>query len=236
MTTSGTSTFDLSLTEIVEEAYERCGAEARSGYDLRTARRSMSLLLLDWANRGLNLWTLEQGTVALVDGDSTYDLPADTVDLLEYYIRTGSGSTQVDLAINRISASTYAAIPSKNSEGRPIQVLIERRSGANYTSGGVAYPRVTFWPIPDASSTYTFVYWRLRRIQDPGNGIVTQDIPFRFLPCLIAGLAYYLAQKIPGAIDRMGMLKAEYDEHWQRAADEDRERASVRFVPRIAPI
>jgi hypothetical protein len=224
MTTSGTSSFNLDLTEIVEEAFERVGSEMRTGYDLRTARRSLNLLFADWANRGINMWTFEQGSIPLVPGQSTYNLPADTVDLLEHVIRTGAGSsaTQADLTITRISVSTYATIPNKLAQGRPIQIWIERLNT----------PRVTVWPAPDNSQPYTLVYWRLRRIQDAGNGVNTMDMPFRFIPCMVAGLAYYLALKVPGGIERLAVLKQQYDEAWQMAADEDREKAAIRFVPR----
>jgi hypothetical protein len=224
MTTSGTSAFNLDLTEIVEEAFERVGSELRTGYDLRTARRSMNLMFADWANRGLNMFTYEQGSIPLVAGQATYDLPTDTVDLLEHVIRTGAGSaaTQADLTITRISVSTYATIPNKLQQARPIQVWIERLNT----------PRFTVWPVPDNSQPYVFVYWRLRRIQDAGNGVNTMDMPFRFLPCMVAGLAYYLALKVPGGAERLGILKQQYDEAWQLASDEDREKASVRFVPR----
>jgi len=224
MTTSGTSAFNLDLTEIVEEAFERVGSELRTGYDLRTARRSMNLMFADWANRGLNMFTYEQGSIPLVAGTATYNLPTDTVDLLEHVIRTGAGnvSTQADLTITRISVSTYATIPNKLQQARPIQVWIERLNT----------PRITVWPVPDDSQPYTFVYWRLRRIQDAGNGVNTMDMPFRFLPCMVAGLAYYLALKVPGGAERLPVLKQQYDEAWQLASDEDREKASVRFVPR----
>jgi hypothetical protein len=224
MATSGTSAFNLDLTEIVEEAFERVGSEMRTGYDLRTARRSLNLMFADWANRGVNMWTFEQGSINLVAGTATYDLPADTVDLLEHVVRTGAGSasTQADLTITRISVSTYATIPNKLQQARPIQVWIERLNT----------PRITVWPVPDNSQPYTFVYWRMKRIQDAGNGVNTMDMPFRFVPCMVAGLAYYLALKVPGGADRMGVLKQQYDEAWQLASDEDREKASVRFVPR----
>jgi hypothetical protein len=224
MTTSGTTAFNLDLTEIVEEAFERVGSEMRTGYDLRTARRSLNLMFADWANRGINMWTFEQGSIPLVAGTATYNLPADTVDLLEHVIRTGAGSaaTQADLTITRISVSTYATIPNKLQQARPIQVWIERLNT----------PRITVWPVPDNSQPYTFVYWRLKRIQDAGNGVNTMDMPFRFLPCMVAGLAYYLALKVPGGTERLQVLKAQYDEAWQLASDEDREKAAIRFVPR----
>jgi hypothetical protein len=225
MATSGTAAFNLDLTELVEEAFERAGSEMRSGYDLRTARRSLNLLFADWANRGVNMWTFEQGSITLVPGTATYNLPADTVDLLEHVIRTGAGNaaTQADLTITRISVSTYATLPNKLQQARPIQVWIERLQNA---------PRITVWPVPDNSQTYTFVYWRLKRIQDAGGGVNTMDVPFRFIPCMVAGLSYYLALKIPGGTERLGILKQQYDEAWDLASSEDREKAAVRFVPR----
>jgi len=224
MATSGTSSFNLDLSEIVEEAFERCGSELRTGYDLKTARRSLNLMFADWANRGINMWTFEQGTQTLTPGVATYPLPADTVDLLEHVIRTGAGSaaTQADLTITRISVSTYATIPNKLQQARPIQIWIERLNT----------PQFTVWPVPDSSQTYQLVYWRLRRIQDAGNGTNTMDMPFRFIPCMVAGLAYYLSMKVPGAEARMPVLKQQYDEAWALAAEEDREKAAVRFVPR----
>ena len=229
---SGTTTFNLNLNELIEEAFERCGAELRTGYDLRTARRSLNLLTIEWANRGINLWTLEQGSIPMVQGQITYDLPADTIDLIEHVIRTQTGQGQTDININRISVDTYATIPNKNAQGRPIQVWINRQSGADYPVDGVAYPQINVWPAPEQSNYYTFVYWRLRRIQDAGNGVTTQDIPYRFLPVMVAGLAYYLSLKIPDALTRTEMLKAMYDEAWQLAADEDREKAPLRIAPR----
>ena len=229
---SGTSTFNLDLNEIIEEAFERCGAELRSGYDFRTARRSLNLLFMDWANRGINLWTLEQGSQVLTYNTGTYTLPVDTVDLLDHVIRTGTGTNQIDINITRISNSTYSMIPNKNATGRPIQVWINRLSGATSAAGAVVYPTFTVWPLPDNSTTYTFVYWRLRRMQDAGDGINGEDIPFRLMPALVSGLSYYLSLKIPGAEERTPALKAMYDEDWQRASDEDREKAAVRFVPR----
>lgn len=222
MATSGTATFNLDLNQLVEEAFERCGAELRTGYDLRTARRSLNLLTAEWANRGINLWTIEEGAISLVNGTATYNLPADTIDLLDHVIRTGTGQNQQDITISRISADTYISIPAKNSTGRPIQVWINRQA---------SIPQINVWPIPDNGS-YTFKYWRLRRLQDAGNGVNTQDIPFRFLPCLVAGLAFYLSLKIPNAEIRTQMLKNEYEEQWMLASTEDREKADYRLVPR----
>ena len=233
MTTTGTTAFNLSFLEMVEEAFERCGVEVRSGYDLRTARRSLNLLAMEWASRGINLWTVEQGSIALTQGTISYTLPVDTIDLLDHVVRTGTGSNQTDINISRISVDTYSTIPNKNAQGRPIQVWINRQSGAT-TPTGVANPTINVWPSPDQNNFYTFVYWRLRRIQDAGNGDNTQDIPFRFLPCMVAGLAYHLSMKIPDALPRAQMLKGVYEELWQQAADEDREKASLRIAPRVA--
>ena len=230
--TSATTDFNLDLNTLIEEAFERCGAELRKGYDFRTAKRSLALLLMDWANRGINLWTLEEGQQVLTYNQGTYDLPVDTVDLLDHVIRTGSGTNQQDINISRISSSTYLSIPNKNATGRPIQIWINRRTGATSAAGVVQYPQYTVWPKPDNSTTWTLVYTRLRRMLDPGTGPNGQDIPYRFLPCMVAGLAYLMSMKIPGALERTQVLKAQYDEAWDLAAGEDREKAAVRFVPR----
>jgi hypothetical protein len=231
-TVSGTSSFNLDLNNLVEEAFERCGSELRTGYDLRTARRSLNLLTIEWANRGINLWTIEQGTIPLVQGQIAYDLPADTIDLLDQVVRTGTGQNQTDINITRISESTYITIPNKNAQGRPIQIWINRQSGAAYPTG-VKFPQVNIWPVPEQSNYYTLVYYRLRRIQDAGEGGThTQDIPFRFLPAMVAGLAYHMSLKIPEAMPRIEMLKAIYEQEFQLAADEDREKASLRLAPR----
>jgi hypothetical protein len=291
----------MDFTEIAEEAWERAGREMRSGYDLRTARRSMNLMTIEWQNKGINMWTMEQGVITLVPGLATYALPTDTIDLLEHVIRTGqnTASTQADLTITRISVSTYATIPNKLQQARPIQVWIQRLSGetnpttavldgaitstattitlnsvvglagagfirlntediyytyiSGNTLGGVyrgqnnttaasqadgtavfvpQLPAVTVWPTPDNSTTYQFVYWRLRRVQDAGAGVETSDMNFRFLPCLVAGLAYHIAIKTPDLMPRIQMLKQIYDETFEIAAGEDREKAAVRFVPR----
>jgi len=303
MTTTGTTSFNLEFTDIAEEAWERAGREMRSGYDLRTARRSMNLMTIEWQNRGINMWTIEQGTLTLTPGLNTYALPLDTIDLLDHVIRTGqnAASTQADLNITRISVSTYATIPNKLAPGRPIQVWVQRLSGqvsptgatldgtitsstttitlsstanlasagfirlgsediyygwldgnslggvvrgqngttaAGHSSGATVYnpnlPAITVWPTPDNSQTYQFVYWRMRRVQDAGNGVETADMNFRFLPCVVAGLAYYIAMKVPELMPRLDMLKAAYDEQFNLAAGEDREKAAVRLVPRRA--
>lgn len=299
--TSGTTGFNLDLAELVEEAYERAGSEMRTGYDLRTARRSLNMLFADWANRGVNMWTIEQGQIDLVPGQNTYALPNDTVDLLEHVIRTGANqvATQADLTITRISVSTYATLPNKLQQARPIQVWVQRLDGQTaspittlasgisatdttitltstvglasagfikidsetiqygYVDGNQlgncfrgqnnttaashlaaaavavqSLPAVTVWPTPDSSQQYQFVYWRLRRTQDAGGGVNVMDVPFRFIPCMAAGLAYYIALKVPGGLERLGILKQQYDEAWANAAQEDQEKAAVRFVPR----
>ena len=248
MTTSGTASFNLDLNDIVEEAFERCGSELRTGYDLRTARRSLNLLTIEWANRGINLWTIEQGIIPMVQGQATYDLPTDTIDLLEHQIRTNAGqqNNQTDITISRISVSTYSTIPNKLAQGRPIQVWINRQSGAQYplpgpngtdATTGIDAPKIVVWPTPDQGTAlnpyYNFVYWRMRRIQDAGTGVNTQDIPFRFINAMVAGLAWYLAAKIPTVdITRAQALKAEYEQQFQLAAEEDREKAPIRFIPR----
>jgi len=298
--TSGATSFNLDLTEIVEEAFERIGSEVRTGYDLRSARRSLNIMFADWANRGINMWTMDSGVINLVQGQNTYALPNDTVDLIEHVIRTQANSTsnQADLTITRISVSTYATLPNKLQQARPIQVWVQRLDGQQYfTSSTLAtaigttdttitlssvvglpstgfikidsetinygyisnnqlgncfraqnnttaashsvgavvsfqnLPAVTVWPTPDNAQPYQFVYWRLRRTQDAGGGVNVMDVPFRFIPCMVAGLAYYLSGK-SSDLQRIPMLKAQYDEAWDLAAQEDRETAALRFVPR----
>lgn len=224
MATTGTTSFGMDFTEIAEEAWERAGREMKSGYDLRTARRSMNLMLIEWQNRGINMWTIDEGTVALVQGTATYTLPADTIDLLDHVVRTGSGSNQQDITITRISVSTYSSIPNKEVQGRPIQLWINRL---------VAAPTVTVWPVP-SSGDYTLQYWRMRRIEDTGSGVETPDMTFRFLPALVAGLAYHIAMKVPELAQRIQMLKGVYDEQYYMAASEDREKATLSLIPRIA--
>ena len=300
--TTGTSSFNLDVNDLIEEAFERCGKELRSGYDFRTARRSLNLLTIEWANRGINLWTIEQGVIPMVTGQATYPLPVDTIDLMDMVIRTQPGSlNQIDINISRISESTYMTLPNKLAQGRPIQVWVNRQSGmenlssalldgdisatdttitltstAGLASSGfikigsetISYPNINgnqlincargqnnttaaahlsgaaitvqnlpsinVWPTPNApGNQYTFVYYRMRRIQDAGTGVNVQDIPFRFVPCMVAGLAYQLSTKLPDMdMNRIPMLKADYEQQFQLAADEDREKASVRFVPR----
>lgn len=224
MATTGTVNFNLSFTDIAEEAFERAGAEIRTGYDLRTVRRSLNLLTLEWANRGINLWTIEQGTVPLAIGVATYTLPSDTVDIVDFVLRQndGNAATQSDVAMTRMDIGAYAGVPNKLSTGRPVSVYVDRQRDA---------PTVTFWPIPPNSS-YTFVYWRMRRIQDAGTGIETPDIPFRFLPALVSGLALYIARKIPEGAAKIPMLEADYEKQWMMAESEDRARVPFRVVPR----
>jgi len=309
MSTSGTTAFNLDLNDLIEEAFERCGLELRTGYDFKTARRSLNLLTVEWSNRGINLWTVEQGQITMNTGQAMYALPNNTIDLLDHVIRqnAGSASNQIDINISRISEPTYSTIPNKLTTGRPIQVWINRQSGqssvtastlsttitatdttislsdvtvlpaagfikldnelisyntltltstsgtagtltnlgrgqqgtipAAHTSGAIVTlsnpPSINVWPTPNAGGGYTFVYWRMRRVQDSGTGVTDQDIPFRFIPCMVAGLAYYIAIKKPEvAPDRILMLKQDYEQQFQLAADEDREKAPLRFVPR----
>lgn len=305
MSTTGTTVFNLDMNDLIEEAFERCGAELRSGYDFRTARRSLNLLTIEWANRGINLWTVEQGQIVMNTNQAIYPLPVDTIDLLDTTIRqyNGQQTNQTDININRISESTYLTIPNKNANGRPIQVYINRQSGGiaaipqttlanaitttdqttidlanasnlptqgfvnigsetigyqnivgnqiinawrgqngtaatTHSSGVDVYnnqlPCINVWPTPNPpGNQYTFVYYRMRRIQDSGGGIRTQDIPFRFMPCMAAGLAYYMSIKLPEVTpDRIMMLKADYEQQWTLAEQEDREKAALRIVPR----
>jgi hypothetical protein len=239
--TTDTNTFNPNLNEVFEEAFERCGLELRTGYDFRTIRRSLNFMLSEWANRGVNLWTIEQGSINLVQGTTTYDLPADTVDLIEQVIRTNSGDApnQTDLNITRISVSTYSTIPNKLTQGRPIQVWVNRQSGQKSGSEAATAtnPQINVWPAPDQGTSaqpyYVFYYWRMRRIYDAGDGTNVVDIPFRFLNCMTAGLAYMMAVKRPEVEPmRVQALKLMYDEAWDLAAGEDREKAADRFVPR----
>jgi len=232
MATSGTATSDLSLTEIVEEAYERCGKEVRTGYDLKTARRSLNLLMMEWANHGINMWTIDSASIPMVASTIAYNLPVDTVDVLDMVLRSGSGTTQTDYALTRMSQTTYSDIPNKNDTGRPLQVWVDRQSGVTDPTDGIRYPQLYVWPVP-SDTTYTLVYWRLRRMQDFTVGQNTADVPYRFVPALIAGLAYRLGQKIPEATPIISQLKADYNETFQLAKDEDREKSTLRIAPRI---
>jgi hypothetical protein len=304
MTTSGTQSFNLELKDIMEEAFERCGKELRTGYEFRTARRSLNLLTIEWANRGINLWTIEQGAIPLVTGQAIYPVPVDTIQLLDTVIRQNNATlNQSDINISNIAEPTYSSIPNKLTQGRPIQYWFNRQSGEtnpttvtlvggisatdttitvsnvsglaaagfikigdetisypnvditnnqllncargqNYTTAaahltGAAIsvqnlPCVNLWPTPNApGDQYTFIYWRMRRMQDAGTGVNSQDIPFRLLPCLVAGLAAHLSMKLPGVDPtRIQMLKADYEEQWMMASSEDRETAPLRIVPR----
>lgn len=225
MATSGTATFNLDIHEIIEEAYERAGlGRAYSGSDFRTARRSLNLLAQDFANRGINLWTVDQATLSLTSGTASYTLPADTVSVLDHAVREGTGSSQTDLAITRMSLGEYSALTSKNTQGRPVKIYIERL---------VAAPRITVWPVPN-NNNYTLVYYRIRRIEDSVKGSITQyDAPTRFLPAIIAGLAYQLALKNPDVSDRIPLLKQVYEEDFALAATEDRDRSDFRIIPAL---
>lgn len=223
MATSGTATFNPDIAEIVEEAYERAGLMLRSGYDLRTARRSIDFITMEWANRGINLWTIEQGTISLVDGTATYNLPSDTIDLIEHVVRENAGdiNSQSDLAVSRISVSQYSAIPNKLTKGRPAQIYIDRQ----------LTPKVTLWPVPDATTRSLF-YYRMRRVQDAGSPASnTLDIPSRFVPALCCALAHQISMKRPESAERIAMLKQYADESFTLAAEEDRDKASISLTP-----
>jgi hypothetical protein len=302
--TTGTTTFDLDMNDLIEEAFERCGQELRTGYNFRTARRSLNILTIEWANRGLNFWTVEQGQIPLVTGQAIYPVPVNTIDILDSVIRQNNSTTnQIDINISRIAEPTYMSIPNKLAQGRPIQMWFNRQSGqqnttsivinqiggisatdttitvssvANLTTSGfiqidseiISYPNivgnqlvncargqnnttaathnnnaslivqntpcVNIWPTPNApGNQYTLVYYRMRRIQDAGSGVSVQDIPFRFIPCMVAGLAYQLGMKLPDVNpDRIAALKMEYEQQWDIAAAEDRDTSPLRFVPR----
>ena len=209
------------LPDIFEEAYERAGLELNTGYDLRTARRSLNIMLLEWQNRGLNLFTIDEGTLAIAAGTATYTMPIDTIDVIEHNIRTGTGTTQVDTALERISVSNYAAQSNKNTTGKPSQIYVQRLATET---------KVTLWPVPDTD--YTLAYFRLKGIDGLSTGIgTTAAIPPRFIPCLVAGLAYKIAMKKPESADRVVPLKQEYEYQFELAAGEDAETASIRFVP-----
>lgn len=212
------------LPELFEEAFERAGLEMRAGYDLKTARRSLNLLTLEWANKGLNLFTIEAGTLALTAGTTVYTLPTGTIDIIEHQLRTGTGTAQVDTALERISVSTYAQQTNKQITGRPTQIFVQRLPTST---------TVTLWPTPDNSQSYTLFYYRLKGIDGLASGIGADmtSVPPRFVPALVAGLAYYIAMKKPEAIQRVLPLKAVYDEQFELAAGEDRDRSSVNFVP-----
>lgn len=221
MATSGTATFNLEFDDIIVEAYERCGVDVRDGYDMKTALRSINLMFAEWANRGLNLWTIEQRQVVLNAGQYEYTLPDDTVDALSAVIRTNAGqSTQQDITIDRIGYAEYLHVPNKSTQSRPAQYFVQRTTPA----------KLFLYPAPDATQSYIFRYYAIRRIQDAGTFTNTADISFRFLPCLIAGVAYYLSVK--KAPDRIQLLKSMYEEEFQRAAAEDRERSSYFAVPK----
>ncbi|MEL0287040.1 MAG: hypothetical protein VXA34_00130 [Gammaproteobacteria bacterium] len=216
MATSGSTNFDLDVAEIIEEAFERCGLEVRTGYDTKTARRSMNLMFADWANRGLNLWTVKQGTQALTAGTATYTFSTAYTDLLEVVVRRSG----IDYELTRMSRGEYLALPNKATEGRPSQYYFNRQTA----------PQITLWATPD-SSTDTLIYYYVSRIEDVDTLANTTDAPFRFLPCMVAGLAYYIAMK--KAPDRVQLLKAVYEEEFQRAADEDEDRVPLKLQPSI---
>jgi hypothetical protein len=210
------------IAELFEEAYERAGLEMQSGYDLRSARRSLNLLALEWQNRGLNLFTVTSGVIPLVAGTATYNLPADTIDIIEHQLRTGTGASQLDTTLERISVSTYAAQSNKALTGRPTQIYVDRGLTTS----------VTLWPVPDASQTYQLFFYRLKGIDGLASGVGgNAAIPARFVPALVAGLAFEIASKKPEAAQRALVLKQLYEEQFQRAADEDRDKSATFFSP-----
>ena len=209
------------LSEIFEEAFERAGLEMRSGYDLKTIRRSLNMLTLEWQNRGLNLFTIESGVTPLTAGTAVYTLPVDTIDIIEHQVRTGTGTNQTDTALQRISVSTYAQQTNKNTQGRPTQIYVDR---------GVSDVKFTVWPVPD--SAYSVAYYRLKGIDGLESGIAgSAAIPPRFIPALVSGLAFHIAMKKPEAAVRAPALRDEYNAQFQLAADEDSDRASSHFTP-----
>jgi hypothetical protein len=214
MTTSGSKDFELDVAEYIEEAFERCGLEVRTGYDLKTAKRSMNLMLAEWANRGLNQWTIKQRTVTLTQGDGDYDLGTDVIDILSVVVRRSN----TDYALDRISRDSFLSIPNKTTQGRPSQFFLDRQ----------VTPNLKVWPVPE-NATDVIYYDALTRMDDADAQTNTLDMPFRFYPCLAAGLAYYIAMK--RAPQRIQLLKAVYEEEFERAMAEDRDRASFNVVP-----
>lgn len=219
MTTSGTSAWNLDIADLIEEAYERAGLEARTGYDFRTARRSLNIISAEWSNRGLNLWTVQENTLVLTPNVKTYTLADDTIDIIETIIRSTTSGSALDYTVSRIGVGDYATLPNKNTTGRPLQIYVDRQ----------VQPTITLWPVPDLP--YTIIYWTMRRIQDATTATDVMDMPVRFIPALIAGLAFHIAMKRPEVAQRVPMLKQEYMEQFQLAADEDRGREPARFVP-----
>ena len=225
MATSGTYAFNLDLTDMIEESFERAGLELRSGYDYRTARRSIDLLMLEWQNRGLNLWTIQEGTTSVTAGTSRYTLAGDILEVIEAYIRTDSGSTDnhYDQMITRVSVSQYAHLSNKLTQAKPLQYWVEKDPGAI---------SINLWPVPDSVETYTLGYYYMQRIEDSGKpGSNNMDMPSRYLPCLVSGLAYQSSLKRPEVSDRAPSLKADYEEQWNLAADADREKAAFQVTP-----
>ena len=216
MAVSGSKDFELDVADYIEEAFERCGLEVRNGYDLKTAKRSMNLLFADWANRGLNQWTIAQRTITVTVSDGDYDLGADVIDILSLVVRRNG----TDYALDRVSRDEFLNIPTKSTTGRPTQYFVDRQ----------ITPVLKVWPVPD-NSTDQIIYDALTRLDDADTYTNTVSVPFRFYPALAAGLAYYLSLK--KSPDRMQMLKAVYDEEITRAMDEDRERASFRVAPSL---
>ena len=222
MATSGTTSFDLSIDEIVEEAYERIGIRINSGYDIKSARRSLNILFSEWGNRGVHLWKVELDQVALVQGQASYTVSTDVSDVLEAYISSTSGTpgtTTNDLSLTKIDRSTYAALPNKGTQGQPSQYYVDRQTT----------PVIYLYQTPDLS-TYTYLkYYVIKRIEDAGAYTNTADVAYRFIPCMCAGLAYYLA--IKRSPQRAELLKLAYEDEMKRALDEDGSRTSLYISP-----
>ena len=217
MATSGSRDFNLDVGEVIEEAYERCGLEVRTGYDARTARRSLNLMFAEWANRGLNLWTVKQGTITLTQGQAQETLLDDVVDLLDVVVRRNG----TDFEVERISRGEYATLPNKTTQGRTSQYWLNRQVD----------PVINLWAVPE-NSTDQLIYYYVRRIEDADSLVDTTDMPFRFFPCMVAGLAYYMAMK--RAPERVQLLKTVYEEEFQRAADEDQGRTPLKLQPSLS--
>jgi len=221
MTTSSSTDFEPNVAEFVEEAFERCGLELRTGYDLKTARRSINIMLAEWANRGLNQWTIEQTTQALTKGTSSYSLNSNVIDILDMVIRRTANSTETDISMSRLSRSQYINIPNKTTEARPSQFFFDK----------LTTPAIKIWPAPE-NSTDILVFNKIVRMDDADKGTNTMDMPFRFYPCFAAGLAYYISMK--RSPERSAVLKQAYEEEFQRAMSQDEDRASFRIRPYLS--
>jgi|TARA_R110000796_G_scaffold175049_1_gene292083 hypothetical protein len=225
MALSGSKDFEPDVAEYVEEAFERCGLELRTGYDLKTARRSVNLMLAEWSNRGLNQWTIKQKTVAMVDGTAVYNIDSANatapIDVLDGFIRETVGGSNIDMPLNRMNRAEYSNVTNKSTTGKPNQIFVDKQTT----------PTITVWPVPDKSSTYTIYMNVLTRMDDADGAANTVELPFRFYPCFTAGLAYYLSLK--KSPERSAVLKQLYEEEFERAMSQDQSRASFRISPNL---